>query len=244
MKKTIILLLIISINLYSFDFKKEYINQLSWSSFSANLKLKMIKKDKSLSTKEMLIKANSTKKGQNILAIFKAPSNLKGMAFLANCNKNLKDKRYIYLRALRRVKRVPANAENYMLRDFLSLYLLKPRVELWNFKLIEDKDNKVIVEATAKNKNVINLVGYKRLLHYIDKEKKIITKTEFFGKDNSLRRVQTVTESKIIDGVRIITKMRTNDKEENLEVEVILEDIKLNKKISNKIFTTRYLKTL
>ena len=216
---------------------------MKWTGFSAEMQLNLKRGNKESLIKKMTVKALDTEDGQKILAMFTFPSNMKGMAFLAYCNKNLKDKRYIYLRALRRVKKVPANGDNFMLRDFLSSYLLKPRTELWNYKLIKEDSNIAVVEALAASDKTIEITGYNKLVLHIDKKRNIIEKTIFYEKDGKKRRIQKVLETKIINGVNFITKMETNDLDEGVKAEITLTNVKI-KKILKKIFTTRYLKTL
>jgi len=244
MRLVFIFIFIFNLQLFSSEFDiNNVLKQMNWDGFSAKLQLDLKRGNKDSIIKKMTIKAISNKDEQRILAMFTFPSNMKGMAFLAFCNKNLKDKRYIYLRALRRVKKVPANGDNFMLRDFLSLYLLKPRTELWDYSLISKKDDITVVQAKAKSNKTIDITGYKKLLLTINNKKNIIVKTEFYGKDNEKRRIQTVLETKVINGIIFITKMETNDLDENVKAEITLTNIK-TKKISKKIFTTRYLKTL
>ncbi len=244
MYKLVILFFIISKSIYSFDFEKDYIDKLSWKTFSANLTLRIKKNNKRLSTREMIILARQKDNSQDILAIFEAPSNFKGMAFLAKCENNLEDERFVYIRSLRRVKKVPASGEDYTLRNFLSLYLLKPRKELWNFKQIKESDKFFIIEARAKNSSVIKLTGYEKILHFIDKKTNLIAKTQFYGKNNKLRLEQIVLENKKINETNVIIKTRALNKEENLDSEIILKNVKINENISNMMFTSRYLRSL
>jgi len=244
MKILIIFMLAVSLQMFATDKNIEnVVNNLSWTSFSADMQLDLKRGKNDTVIKKMSVKAISNKKGQKILAMFTFPSNMKGMTFLADCKKDLSDKRYIYLRTLRRVKKVPANGDNFMLRDFLSLYLLKPRVELWNYTSLSQKDDIIVVEAIAKSKKTIEITGYKKLVLTIDKTKNIIMSTEFFGKNGKKRRVQKVLESKKINNIHYITKMETLDLDENVKAEITLTNIS-NNKISKKVFTTRYLKTL
>lgn len=244
MKLVILFIFVFNLQLFSYESNIENVlKNMSWTGFSANVQLDLKREKKESLIKKMKIKTTSNTDGQKILAIFSFPSSMKGMAFLAFCNKNLKDKRYIYLRALRRVKKVPANGDNFMLRDFLSLYLLKPRTELWNYKLLKDSDTIATVEAVAKTDKTIEITGYKKLILSIDKKRNIIEKTIFFGEDGKKRRIQTVLESKKINNIHFITKMETNDLDEGVKAEITLTNIEI-KKISKKLFTTRYLKTL
>jgi len=244
MKLLVIFMFVFSLQLFSLDKNIENIlSNANWSNFSADMQLDLKRGKRETITKTMAVKAISNKDGQKILAMFTSPSNMKGMTFLAYCNKDLSDKRYIYLRTLRRVKKVPANGDNFMLRDFLSLYLLKPRVELWDYTSLPEKDGRVVVKAVAKSKKTVKITGYKELMIFIDKKKNIITKTEFIGANGKTRRIQKVLESKTINNIHYITKMETIDLDEDVKAEITLTNIS-NDKISKKVFTTRYLKTL
>ncbi len=238
-----LIIFILCMDIYSYDFKKDYIDKLNFKTYSSTLTMKMKKKGSSLSAKKILIKLKEKNSNQDILALFTEPSNMKGMAFLAKCNKDMNDKRFVYVRALRRVKKVPANADNYMLRDFLSLYLLKPRKELWNFKQIKESDKFFVIEAKAKNSSVVNLTGYSKLIHYINKKGNYIQKTEFYT-DSKLVRTQEVVETKTINGINFVHRLKTHDKSENLDAEMIFDDITIDKDISDFIFTGRYLRSL
>ena len=219
------------------------LGNMKWKGFKANMRLDLKREGKESIIKKMKIKALAEKEGQKILAVFTFPSNMKGMAFLAYCDKKAKDKRYIYLRALRRVKKVPANGENFMLRDFLSLYLLKPRTELWNYKRLKEDEEEIVLEAKAKNEEIINLTGYSKMKLYIDKKDYHIKKTLFYSVGGKLIRIQKVISTKKIKGNIFVEKMETDDLQEGVKAEITLSDIKVEKP-SKKFFTVRYLKTL
>jgi hypothetical protein len=216
------------------------IEQLSWRDFKADLELAIQRDGKEPLIKTMSIWLKEDLKGQKMLAVFTSPSNMKGMAFLTDCKKNLKDEWFTYVRTIRRVKKIPLESKNFMLRDFLSLYILKPRIEQWSFK---NAENSILI-AEAKNSEVISTTGYKTIKHTIDLEKNSIKSSEFFDEDGKLVRTQEVLEFKNIDNMWIPVKFKTYDKEEGVTAFITLDNVVLNSDISDRIFTSSHLKTL
>ncbi|MBN2695261.1 outer membrane lipoprotein-sorting protein [bacterium] len=234
--------MILVLFIYSFSILGEnsVIEQLSWGDFKADLELAIQRDGKESLIKKMSVWLKEDSSGQKMLAVFTSPSNMRGMAFLTDCKKNLKDEWYTYVRTIRRVKKVPPESKNFMLRDFLSLYLLKPRAEQWSFKYSENG----ILTAEAKNSTVISTTGYKTIKHTIDLEKNSIKSSEFFDKNGELVRTQEVLEFKKFDNVWIPIKFKTYDKEEGVTAIITLDNVILDSDISDRIFTSSHLKTL
>lgn len=106
--------------------------QLGWTSLRVQLELTVQRGSGEAKAKQMEVQLRDDPGGQKLLAVFTQPSHMAGTAFLALTDDDRDDRYFLYLRSLRRAKRVPTGSENFMLRDFLSLYLLKPRPELWS----------------------------------------------------------------------------------------------------------------
>ncbi len=240
MKYFIFVLFLFCFNLFSQNITvNDITNQLSYTDFKTEITMEVGRGESSPLAKNLNVYYKENDKSQKLLAVFTYPSNMKGMAFLALCNKKDEDKWYMYIRTLRRVKKVTTNSDNFMLKDFLSLYFLKPRTELWNFSYDE---NQIIF--TAKDEKTIEMTGYKKLVNFVDSDKKTIKKTEFYDKNNKLVRIQEVLKFEQIDNIWIPTEVTTNDKQEDVKAKLILKNIKLNSSLKDDIFTSNYLKTL
>jgi len=228
----------------------DIVKQLSWKTFHTNLYLDVARKGKSPSRKMMEVYLRHSKTGQDMFMVFKKPSNMKGMTFLAHNNVDLDDDWYMYVRTIRRVKRVPSAADNFMLRDFLSLYLLKPRLELWDYTVdgsVPAEDGKGVWHkyvGMPKTDETTGLTGYGKLMQYVDVEKKVIMKTEFYDKDLKLIRTQMVKKLEQRNGSWLPVEFFTDDIEEGVTAGVTLFDLETDIEVSPKIFTVRYIKNM
>ncbi len=228
---------------------KDVIAQASWRDFSAKMTMEVGRGGGNKSTKEIEVFMRETKEGQDLFMSFLAPSNMKGTAFLAFSRFDKKDEWHMYVRTLRRVKRVPPSPENFMLRDFLSLYLLKPRAELWNCATGEKTagaDGKTLYKTTcsAVDDTTKEYTGYGKLVHLLDPATKIIMKTEFYDPSDRLIRVQEVTKVENISGINIPVQFSANDIAEGVTAAAKLFDVKINAGIKDDVFTVRRLKAM
>ena len=222
--------------------------QLAWKTFEADMSMGVGRFGGSLLQKQIHVVLRETPHGQDLLMKFVAPANMRGTAFLALTRNDLRDRWYIYLRSLRRVKRLPPSPKNFMLRDFLSLYLLKPRPQLWKEQSHEEVTikNKKYIKAiwVAASPKTRELTGYVKLEQLIDPANRTIVKTRFYGPGGRLLREQHASAFKQIKGIWIPTEFTTKDYEEKAIAKVKLSHIKLNEEVDPGVFTVRYLKSL
>ncbi len=226
---------------------KDVIGQLSWKNAVVSLDFYVRRGDGPELHKKMKVYVADSAAGQDLHAVFTWPANMKGTAFLALTRDDRSDEYYLYLRTLRRVKRVPNSTENFMLRDFLSLYFLKPRPELWSFSAATpvtlDGQSLLKFESTARDSKTTSLSGYTRLIHYVDPEKKAIVKTEFYDGDK-LIRLQKVDEFLKIKGTWFPTVFSTEDRSEGVSARIEAGQVDLDATVPDDIFTVRHLKQL
>jgi len=222
--------------------------QMPWKTFQSDMNMEVKRFNGTPLGKKVHLAMRQTTDGQDLLMSFTAPSNMRGTSFLAFNRKDRHDRWFMYIRSLRRVKRVPPSAENFMLRDFLSLYLLKPRPELWNESSAEsiEKNGKKLIKLVwdARDKTTVNLTGYTKLIQYVDPSMKVIVNTDFFGPDKKLIRKQVTYKIKNIKGQNIPVEFKTTDYSEKVTAEIKLYNLKINEPIEEKTFSVRYLKSL
>jgi len=229
---------------------RQVITQTSWSDYSAEMSMEVQRYGSSrVSTKEMSVKVKQDQSGdQHLFMIFKEPANMKGTAFLAHSMKDRSDQWYVYVRTLRRVKRAPPSPENFMLRDFLSLYLQKPRPEMYSYTdqgpaTVDGRPCRILEGRAVDDKTTV-MTAYTRIVHYVDPADKLIVKTEFFGKGDRLVRVQKVTRTTRVNGIVLPLTYESDDKEEKVVARVTMHGITLDSGIPDHLFSVRHLKTL
>lgn len=130
--------------------------------------------------------------GDKSLTIFDSPRDIKGTAFLSFTHALVPDEQWLYLPSLKRVKRIsssnksgPFLGSEYAFEDLTSFEVAK-----YDYKYLKDDAAEGIdcflSELTPKYKHS----GYTRQLVWIDKERYIVIKIEYYDRKNSLLKTQ------------------------------------------------------
>ena len=125
--------------------------------------------------------------GDKSLTIFDKPRDVKGTAFLSFTHKSGPDDQWLYLPALKRVKRISSNNKSgpFMGSEFAYEDITSQEVEKYTYKFIRDdkldgKDVLVMERYPVDKKS-----GYTRQVVWMDKAEYIALKIEFFDRKNS-----------------------------------------------------------
>ena len=127
-----------------------------------------------------------TDEGDLSLVIFDTPADVKGTAFLSHTKKSGSDDQWLYLPALKRVKRIASSnqAGPFMGSEFAYEDLTSQEVSKYSYKYLNDEtiDGKehFVVERYPLDKNS----GYTRQIAWIDKEHYRFKRIEFFDRKN------------------------------------------------------------
>lgn len=131
--------------------------------------------------------------GDKTLSIFDKPKDIKGTAFLSFSHKKGQDDQWLYLPALKRVKRISSNNKSgpFMGSEFAFEDLTSQEVEKYSYKYlreeqIEGKDYYVIERDPEDRKS-----GYSKQIVWYDKEKYIPVKIEYFDRKGDLLKTLT-----------------------------------------------------
>jgi hypothetical protein len=133
--------------------------------------------------------------GDKNLSIFDNPRDVKGTAFLTFSHKVGDDDQWLYLPALKRVKRISARNKSgsFMGSEFAYEDISSQEVEKYTYKWILDEvyDGQecfVIDRYPVDKKNS----GYTRQVSWIDKSEYREWKVEYFDRKNSLLKTLTI----------------------------------------------------
>jgi hypothetical protein len=133
--------------------------------------------------------------GDKSLSIFDNPRDVKGTAFLTFSHKVEDDDQWLYLPALKRVKRISARNKSgsFMGSEFAYEDISSQEVEKYTYKWIRDEvfDGQecfVIERYPVDKKNS----GYTRQVSRIDKSEYREWKVEYFDRKNSLLKTLTI----------------------------------------------------
>jgi outer membrane lipoprotein-sorting protein len=131
--------------------------------------------------------------GDKSLTIFDNPRDVKGTAFLTYTHKKGDDDQWLYLPALKRVKRISSSNKSgsFVGSEFAYEDFASQEVEKYTYKWIRDEilngEDCFVVESDPVDKNS----GYTRIVNWIDKSEYRILKAEFYDRKNSLLKTLT-----------------------------------------------------
>ncbi|MDH4317682.1 MAG: outer membrane lipoprotein-sorting protein [Desulfobulbaceae bacterium] len=132
--------------------------------------------------------------GDKTLAIFDTPADVKGTAFLTHSRKASDDDQWLYLPALKRVKRIaPRNKSGSFMGSEFSYEDIGGRVlEKYEYKRLEDaplegQDCFVIEEHPKDAENS----GYSKLVTWLDKQDYKILKVEYYDRKQAVLKTLT-----------------------------------------------------
>ena len=126
--------------------------------------------------------------GDKSLSVFSNPRDIKGTAFLSFTHALEPDEQWLYLPALKRVKRIsssnksgPYLGSEYAFEDLTSFEVKKYSYKYLKDDLFNEKDC-FVIELYPQYKHS----GYTRQVVWIEKERYIPLKTEYYDRKNSL----------------------------------------------------------
>ena len=183
----------------------------------------------------------------DMLMRFVAPADVKGTGFLIIEHKNSDDDRYLYLPALRRVKRIASSGKggNFMASDFTYYDIGKPKLKDWKYKRL--KDEKIdsfdcyTIECIPATAEIARDTGYGKIIRWIRKDILVTIRSEYYDRGLRLFKKLNVPEIQKISGVWFQTDMIMQDIQNNHQSEMIFTDIKVNRNIPASFFSQRYL---
>lgn len=126
--------------------------------------------------------------GDKGLSIFDKPGDIKGTAFLTWSHSQKPDEQWLYLPALKRVKRISSKNKSgpFMGSEFAYEDISSQEVDKYTYKYLRDESldgtPTLVVEQYPNYKNS----GYTRRIVWIDKDRYISLKTEFYDRKNAL----------------------------------------------------------
>jgi len=174
--------------------KEIEVRDSGWGNFVANMKMTLTDRKGRSATREIRTKNLEVDgDGDKSMSIFDTPRDIKGTAMLTFSHKLDMDDQWLYLPALKRVKRISSRNKSgpFMGSEFAYEDLGSQEVEKYeHIYLGEDQLNGI---ATFKSKRVPNYkhTGYKKQIIWIDKDRYIPLRIDFYDRKDSLLKTLT-----------------------------------------------------
>ncbi len=170
-----------------------------WIDYTANMKMHLRNKQGQSSLRELKIKTLELENdGDKSLTLFNKPRDVKGTAFLSFSHPVTADEQWLYLPALKRVKRISSSNKSgpFMGSEFSFEDLSSFEVEKYSYKYlgeeaINSQDN-FIIEQYPIDKNS----GYTRRVVWLDQTEYRVQKIEFYDRKDSLLKTLSYSDYK------------------------------------------------
>jgi outer membrane lipoprotein-sorting protein len=132
--------------------------------------------------------------GDKSIIVFDKPADVKGTATLTYTHKVGSDDQWLYLPAIKRVKRISSNNKSgpFMGSEFAYEDLSSQEVEKYTYKYLKDEGKNFVMERYP----VDTKSGYTKQVVWVDKSEYRIEKTDFYDRKNTLLKTLTFSNYK------------------------------------------------
>ena len=149
------------------------------------------------STRDIRVKTLEVENdGDKSLTIFDSPADVKGTAFLSFTHKSGPDDQWLYLPALKRVKRIASRNKSgpFMGSEFAYEDLSSQEVEKYTYKYLRDEPYEGMDCFVIERDPVDRYSGYTRQVVWLDKAEYRPQKIVYYDRKNSLLKTLTFAD--------------------------------------------------
>ncbi|TDT71757.1 outer membrane lipoprotein-sorting protein [Hypnocyclicus thermotrophus] len=263
MKKILVGLLIVVMSLSAFSMTGKEIMQAvkdrdTGKTLHALMGMDLIDKDGTVNPRTIEVWGETYDEANDLsrsIMVFKAPASVKNTRFLQVENKDRDDDKWIYLPALKRVRRISSSegSSSFMGSDFTYDDMETRDVEEDNHKLLREEKlgnyDCYVIESKAKNSEDSQ---YDKVISWVSKEHFIVVKAELYSKKTKkIEKILTVKQDLAqVNGIWTIFETIMENVETGHKTKLYIKRsksgspyIEYNKAINPARFTQKYLKT-
>jgi len=160
-----------------------------WGDMKADMKMILRNKHGQESVREISLSSlEQLDDGDKSLSVFNKPRDVKGTAFLSFSHPIGADDQWLYLPALKRVKRIASKNKSgpFMGSEFAFEDLSSFEVEKYTYKYLKDETINGVDSYVVEQVPVDENSGYTRRMVWIGKEHYRVQKIDFYDRKNSL----------------------------------------------------------
>jgi hypothetical protein len=171
---------------------------MGFGDFTADMQMVLMNKRGQKSERKIRIRTLEVEAdGDKSLTIFDTPRDVKGTAFLNFTHKTGDDDQWLYLPALKRVKRISSRNKSgsFMGSEFAYEDISSQEVEKYTYKWIRDETYEgrecfVVEYYPVDKKNS----GYTKQVNWLDKDQYRVWKVEYYDRKKSLLKTLAVKD--------------------------------------------------
>jgi len=183
--------------------------------------------------------------GDKSLVIFNVPRDVKGTAFLSFTHKSGPDDQWLYLPALKRVKRISSDNKSgpFMGSEFAYEDISSQEVEKYTYKYIKDENIDGVNCFVIEKYPVDEKSGYTRKIVWIDTDQYRTMKIDYYDRKNSLLKTLTYHEyNQYLDKYWRANKMSMINHQTGKSTDLLFNDYKFANGFSESDFNQNSLK--
>ncbi len=171
-----------------------------WGDITSNMKMLLVNKQGQTSEREIRTKTLEViGDGDKSLSIFDKPKDVRGTAFLTFSHIEGADDQWLYLPALKRVKRISSRNKSgpFMGSEFAYEDLSSQEVEKYTYKYIKDEacgQNQELTCFVSERYPVDEFSGYTKQVTWVDQIEYRPWKTDFYDRKGALLKTLTFSD--------------------------------------------------
>lgn len=175
---------------------------------------------------------------------FTSPEAIKDTGFLTWENETGDDDQFLYLPALRRVRRIVSRQKDgqFVNTDYTYEDMQKRKVEKDHHKILGSEKFQEydcwILESTPKDPKSTQ---YGKVVQWVIKDIYLPVKTDYYDKRGRFNKVFSARDIKVVDGYYTVMESELHDVQRDHRTLMKIDTIKYNTNIPDRIFTRRYL---
>lgn len=134
--------------------------------------------------------------GDRVLVVFDTPANIRGTALLSHGHKTTPDDQWLYLPAIKRVKKIASRNKSgpFLGSEFSFEDLRIPELEKFDYRYIRDDQYQgvpvFVVERVSKEEHS----GYAQELHWLDQQEYRTVRVEYFNRRGEAVKLLEVSD--------------------------------------------------
>lgn len=179
--------------------KARKIADQGWVDSQASMQMLLSNKQGETSLRELRMKNLEVEgDGDKSISIFDSPKDIRGAAFLTFAHVEGADDQWLYLPALKRVKRISSRNKSgpFMGSEFAYEDLSSFEVEKYTYRYLGDEkigeEDSYLLESVPTDK----YSGYSKLINWLDKDDYRVLKVQYYDRKGSLLKTLTPTKYK------------------------------------------------
>jgi hypothetical protein len=184
------------------------------------------------------------------LVNFLSPSDIRGTKTLLIEHSNAEDDMWIYLPAMKKVRRLVASnkKDSFVGTDFSYGDVIGYKVDEWNHKLVREENvagrDCYVIESSAKGPQIAANTGYSKRIGWIDKESFVALRAEIYDLNGQLLKKLTDEDVQKVDSNNNRyqpMKLTAENVQTGHKTIIEFRNFKANVAIGDDVFTARSL---